>query len=337
VKATVTLGSSRPGGLDISFAGLAAQSFQDFEVIFIDARYHLRHEAVLDAWARTGATQPLIHVPNHRISGTPWPNQSCGYNTGFMLAAGEVVVMMMDYAFAEPTWLAEHVAAHEAGERRMVIGEKDVRWPLPMRMKDGQPPRDFDPATLDEAWLAERYASFDEVSSLAEPFDPPRIRALPRKEFPLTETHWVNVRTKNESFRLEDLLAVNGMDEHYDYYQGPGDSDIGYRLDLHGCVAHVIPPRLICADPRDVLPNGSKLMHSATHRAPPPWHWKPCWAEGCAYFESVKKAGRKVAPNPYSLREKREELWGWRELSQKREIVMASRVVSDMEYYNGGC
>lgn len=53
-KVTVALGSSRPGGVDISLRGLADQTFQDFEVVFVDARYHKRHAEVLEYAKKVG-------------------------------------------------------------------------------------------------------------------------------------------------------------------------------------------------------------------------------------------------------------------------------------------
>lgn len=96
-RVTVNWGSNRPGGVDIVLAGLARQMFTDFEVVFTDGRYHERHGRVLEAVCRSGLRQPFFHVPNHRYRPGPWGTTCAGYNTGFALSAGEVVVMLLDY------------------------------------------------------------------------------------------------------------------------------------------------------------------------------------------------------------------------------------------------
>lgn len=335
MKVSVCLGSSRPGGLDIAFRGLAEQTHEDFEVVFTDGRYAKRHAEVLDAWERhgPGTRVPMFHIPNHRESGGPWPNQMAGFNTAFALADGDVVLMMMDYAFARPDWVASHARAHE-GRRVVVIGEKDVRRPLPMRMRDGAEPSDYDPATVDEAWMVARYGSFDEVSTFARPFRPEDLFARPWPECPATEPTWMNVRTKNESFPTEAIRRVGGCSEVYDFYQGPGDMDLGWRLTLDGLGVEVIREKmLVCSDPRDVLPNGSKLMRSAHRRAGPPWDYKPCWDEGCALFEGSRGRRSVDADSPRDLNSVRERIGHWRERSQERAPVLAPDIIDDAAYF----
>ncbi len=53
-KVTVSVGSSRPGGVDMLLASMTAQTYTDFEVVFTDGRYHKRHAQVLDEVKASG-------------------------------------------------------------------------------------------------------------------------------------------------------------------------------------------------------------------------------------------------------------------------------------------
>jgi predicted HAD superfamily hydrolase len=99
-RVSVNWGSNRPGGVDVVLAGLRGQTFKDFEVVFVDGLYHERHALVLEEVKRVGLEQPFFHVPNHRYRPDIWGATCAGYNTGFALSDGDVVVMLLDYGYA---------------------------------------------------------------------------------------------------------------------------------------------------------------------------------------------------------------------------------------------
>ena len=339
-KVTITLGSSRPGGVDISLYGLVRQTFQDFEVVFVDARYHKRHAQVLDAVAASGLKQPFFHVPNHRNQPPPWGCTCAGYNTGFMLAAGEIVIMLLDYGCVPPDWIERHVIAHQGG-KRVVMAPHDYR-PMPaVRTLDGGPPWEIYEGHIGnktpEAILAER-ERYDEISIFAEPFDPQKLGPAtkpphcdPKMFLPEGPTSELPFHTKNESFPTENVLAVNGMDEHYDRMGGPGDPELAERLvrsDLNGYIARTI---VACPNPRWILPNPNAA--GFYDKTTPGHEWRGSYLTGQAYYEQSHREGRVRAPNPFSLMERRDEIWLWRELSQRREAVIPQVVIGDQEYF----
>jgi hypothetical protein len=325
-KITVCLGSSRPGGLDISFAGLAAQTLDpgEWEVVFTDDRYHTRHAAVLDAARAYGIRAPMYHIPNARYSGDGWAVTSGGFNTGFMLAAGSIVVMLLDWAYPHPGWLEAHVACHEV-PGRVGLGSHS-RYPLPWGMlkprKDGKPYRTFKPnGGTDLAALAEQKAAIDEVCAFTSPFDPKWFSELTY----LGDAGYA-LDTKNCSFPLEDVLAVGGMDEHYDSFCGPGDSDLARRFKLRGLEAVHLPAAFLRGiEPRDILPNQRWAVtdYEAVGTQLPSEH---------GYVYSLRATGA-VAPNPYDMAARRAELWHWRELSQEREACIPHNVIPNAEYF----
>jgi len=109
-KVTVGLPLFRPGGIDVAFATLRAQTFTDFEVILVDHRYEKRHEEVMRLAEESGLN--VLHVPEHRRNGK-YAVVAAAWNTAIMLARGEIFLTMPDYAYAPPDWIARHVHLHE--------------------------------------------------------------------------------------------------------------------------------------------------------------------------------------------------------------------------------
>lgn len=343
---TVLLGSDRPGGLDITLAGLAQQSFQDFEVVFVDGRYHRRHQAVLEAVRKSGLKQPFFHVPNHRYSDGIWGTTCAGYNTGFMLAAGRYVVMLLDYAYTDLDWLQQHI--EHLRENRIVMGPCEYRR-LQNVAVSGEGPvldfinlvsiQDFAPDKL-FSMILEQKARFGEISAFKNPFTPEALGDFHLEEWQEVKCRmqtgpasWEVFNTKNESFPTELVLAANGMDENYDRGSGPGDPDLGRRLVGAGNLsAWIVKATLVhCINPRKLLPNLNLALQGTP--LPPPHHERWVFGRGVEYFEQQKAAGTTSAPNPYDLRDRRHEIWDWREESLHEEPVLPRIVISDEKYF----
>lgn len=338
---TVMLGSSRPGGVDIAFAGLARQTFRDFEVLFVDGRYHKRHAQVLDAAKEYGLSDRLIHVPNHRYSGTHWGNNCAGYNTGFALAAGEVLVFLLDYGYAPPDWLAHHWL--HAG--KLVLAPHEYHTLTGAISVDGQPLPTLDRQAIDAMSYEEAVRAVntarervDEISCFAEPFRPEHLERFPSEHvsIPLqyktgkspNEAHFFS--TKNESFPRANLEQIGGMDEQYDRGRGPGDPDLGFRLMWTGLKPWVCREATVhCLNPRGPMPNVNIVIPDSGPSIDGRWGVQ----QGTDYYQHVKASFRLVPPNPIPLEQLRADIWHWRELSQRREACIPKRVIPDAEYY----
>lgn len=325
-KVSVLLGSSRPGGIDISLLGLAAQTFEDFEVIFVDGRYHRRHAEVLALVAASGLKQPFFHVPNHRYGVGPWTTISAGFNTGFALAAGEIVLMLCDYAYAPPGWIEAHLAHHT--EPRMVVAPHRYRTMHPFAACHGI--REFVAGAALEAvvaqWnefaeLSDEPMSVNEVFSL--PVEPENDSKLSMPTGPVNELY---MHTKNESFPLENVLAIGGCDENYDRGRGPGDHDLGRRLIASGLQGWLATDAVVeVVNPRHVMPNPNISLGEDDQGSR--WGIRT----GNTYYHST--ADRKVANNPYDFEKRRGNIVHWRELSKLREAIIEPMRVSDDEYF----
>ena len=345
-KVTVTLGSSRPGGVDIALRGLAEQTFKDFEIIFVDGRYHKRHAKVLDYVEHLGIRQPFIHVPNHRYNGL-WGANCAGVNTGFMLSEGEIVIMLLDYAYAPPTWIEEHLKLHD--KKRLVMAPHLYTQLPDVVTLDGAVPIKFSggpETTIDN--IVKQKENFDEICIFKKPFEPSWMETLevfkwPNQDPKIARTpgpaQFDLMHTKNDSFPLETVLDINGMDENFDKGRGPGDTEFGYRLNMAGCecwLSH--EAKVFCLNPREIMPNLNMTVpvEWGERKFPIVDRWS--YNEGMAYMKQrqAEIVGGKPprANNPYDMRKKRKEIWEWRELSQRRTPVIPCNYVPDVLYFN---
>lgn len=344
MKVTVNFGSARPGGIDVAFAGLAAQTYPDWELVFVDALYHRRHRRVLAAWAeaceKTGCQAKLFHVPNHRYRPDLWGTTCAGYNTGFALADSEIVILLLDYAYAPPGWIEAHVRYHDSP--RIVMGpylSKQTPIPIDMNGRPGQ-------------FLGNRTGTPPEaLIGILENYDMISVfRELPKDFANLADsayegrdpkTHrgdagphtYLDFHTKNESFPRENIFRCNGMDERYDEICGPGDAELGFRLSTSGLECFFNPEaRVYVLNPRQYMPNPNGcLFHDK--RAPPPHHARAPYVEGEAIFQDVMAQREIRAKNPQSLEELRDRIWHWRADSQEQRAVLPKTTLSDEDYY----
>ena len=108
---TVQVVTFRPAGLDVLLAGMRDQTYPKhrFEVVLVDHRYERRHAEVMELAKYYGVN--LIHVPEHRRNGQ-WGVCSSAFNTGFAVARGRVIIMLVDWTYAPPGWIEAHLRHH---------------------------------------------------------------------------------------------------------------------------------------------------------------------------------------------------------------------------------
>lgn len=347
---SVCTGSNRPGGIDVLLAGLKGQTFEDFEVIFVDGRYFDRHVEVLEAVKKSGLKQPFFHVPNHRFNDNPIFGTACaGYNTAFALAAGTYVVMLLDYAYVGPGWLTAHVEHLKEG--RIVMGPHEYRTIPSGALAISQGLQEFTRESVDAlgsmaacASIAAQKTKFSEISIFRKEFEASDLSFFPvetgdtkcqMKTGPSTPSYF---NTKNESFLLDDVLAINGMDENYDRGRGPGDPDLGMRLALTKSRPTWVVSEAIahCLNPRRLMPNMNILVENG--RLPAPFEKRWNVADGNNYFNESRKTwngleGIHRAPNPFEIEELSAEIWHWRDLCQEKETLIEKNVVGDSVYF----
>lgn len=343
-RVSVVVGTSRPGGLDITLRGMADQTFKDFEVILVDGRYHKRHEQVLDFAASIGLKAPLYHVPNQRYNGY-YNVFASGWNTAFMLASGEIVIMLMDYSYTPPGWIENHLFEHRDGKPKLVMSPQVYLKMPPVTDRNGKvypipSEQSTDPTTIDTSAF---WDEFPEISVFEKPFDPPILSSLSEYKWPhrdpkLDRGHgpvdYTLMHCKNESFPLEGVLEIGGIDENFEKGKGPIDNEFGFRFFMSGHELFLTQnARVYCLNPRFFF----KTRPWGDMEISENGRWS--WGDGVKYqdarYMEMRNGAPPVAKNPYNMRERRNLLWHWRELSQKRELRIPYNDVSDELWYSG--
>jgi GT2 family glycosyltransferase len=172
---------------------LAEQSLEPsrFEVVVVDDG-----SAVAVAPALRALSPPYTMLVLSQTNAGP----AAARHNAISHARGDIVVVVDDDMHVGPTFLAEHIAAHPAGTRRVVLG--------PIRPRSG-----------DRLPLFER-CHLALVRKLEE-----RVRTG------RTVLRGTYLYTGNVSFRRDDYLAVGGFDTSFRISE---DAELGVRLDLAG-------------------------------------------------------------------------------------------------------
>lgn len=305
---SVVVPTMRVGGLDVLCAGLAGQTFRDFELVLSDNVGP--RVGLMDLRAAPG----FVHtVPE----GNEFPlAQFCRTsNEALVHARGEVVFMMVDYTWLPPNTLAEHAKFHrENPEKTAALMMPHEYRELPQlcltfekcEYKSGLETRDADNAE------AQRYAEDvangvheDNFWSIFEkpmtPGDDPREAlavhpkwggADPKNKLPAGSIVGNYFHAKNESVKLDVLLDANGWDEDLDGTHCFQDSDLAERLEVrHGVrwtLSHAAQAQII--NPRTVFPFAKRERDYMTNEMV----WKRKKARG--YVDPV---------NDWSIRDRR--------------------------------
>lgn len=331
---------SRPGGVDITLAGMRDQTFKDFELIIVDSRYERRHKLIEDM-AKEYGIERVICAPEHRRNGE-WIVAATGFNTAIALARGQLVIILHDFAYAHPGWIEGHLAAHADGIVGLAAADH-MNVDLP----------DVDVAALDHTSnLADRLDT-DRACMQPEPsFEATRLGELcifKRGLFdaswlplPISSKQWqpglnelarVNnkpehgwITLTNDSASRDLLLALNGIDERYDHGRGPFDADLGVRIEKAGARTRWLEqPQVTLLNPRFLM--RTRPFGSHTERVPGRWTAQDCKD----YYNIVKFTSptRIRAGNPYDLRLLSQQLEPWRQL----DAVRVPQDLSDLAYW----
>ena len=339
-KVSIVSTVCRPGGIDILLAGMRDQTFKDFEVILVDRRYERRHARVMEMAEQYGVD--LVHVPEHRRNGK-WVGFASAWNTGFALAQGEYVLMLVDWSYAPPTWIEKHLAVLE-GKRRYAFGPyRFLELPALILKKEfdfesikwGEFDRCVDTNEVLDGHV------FDEVDVFMDGrFDPawiPQLTSTYTKDLRLNygesarsnvDEGWLHI--KNDSVTRSVLEELDGLDERLERGRGPLDIDLQIRLTV-GRVETYWDPELYIwyMDPHSITqgyPWGGK-----SKRIEGRWSWN----DGLGYADRRKVELSFGAPitakNKQRLSVLSEKLAAWRD----PKFVCPINDVTDLEYW--GC
>jgi glycosyltransferase involved in cell wall biosynthesis len=351
-EVSVVTTTFRPGGLDVTLAGMRDQTFRDFELVICDRRYEKRHQEVMALADEYGVR--AIHVPEHRRNGK-WTTFCSAWNTGFAVARGKYVIILQDYAYCPPGWIAAHLAHLRTDLRQYVAGpyaytemprlRTKIPFDFSQQMDRGGDCSDED-AVLRGEVLPEMLA-FEEG-----PFQASWCQALKRFEAPhqdvrrgirpepgTIEDCWIHV--KNESVARETLWELGGLDERLERGKGPMDIDLGLRLERAGVQIFWDPtmPEQVVPNPRWIcrtMPWGA-MSRRVSEGSYARWSYE----DGLAYNERrkreigaapdiVSKIAAAHAKNNYRIEQLAERLEPWRD---PRNHPVTSDDIDDDAYW----
>lgn len=343
-KVSVVVSSWRPGGLDITFAGMAAQTHLDFEVILVDHRRLTRLDSVAQK-AREYSLTNLFHVPEHRCD--KFYHGAAAFNTGLMLAEGDITIMLQDYCYAPVGWIEKHEESHnfrtptfclapychlEIPEERLPYkteSEQELRYSLveePESVKGG-----FDEFCIFDEPFNNSWITKLKVQQPPQAQDPKFIEAYVTKTRNRGPIPFWYCHAKNCSFPTEMAIKVGGIDETFDKGKGPWDNEFCFRFDRAGCTVWFEPLALTFhLDPRTLM--GTMPWGAMTENLAGRWSFADGikyqnrrYAEMLSVGEAMqvgeelvtgKGTSKPVAQNPFDFAEKRKELLalkeGWR-------------------------
>ena len=252
-RVSVIVPTNRVGGLDLIFDSLEIQTYKDFELILSDNIFKYRKDLVAE---RSESYKfPIIHTEPFN---NPFPlNSYCrSVNAALAYASGELVVMLSDYSWQESYWLQKHIEFHDQNQN-MAVSSPHVYldlFPVHSSVTDTYGPvaimdtadapfeqaeingmdkyvQDLDDGVFDQVmWsLFEDGVNLSDTPLLSEANGPasPRDIKLGVDTGVIPPTH---VFLKNDSFRLDQMMELNGIDEELDGAHGYQDYDISYRF-----------------------------------------------------------------------------------------------------------
>ena len=281
---SVVVPTTRVGGLDITFSSLELQTFKDFELIIVDGVYERRRDLITEQSKKYSFT--VKHVPQPSTATT----FSRALNNGAANAEGHVMYIFPDYTWLKSDCLQIHANFHKNNEKFAVIGRFDDHS-LPILHKDfyrtyaSNAPwyRENTP----EAEKSRKYFIEQEIKYYNEyisDISSGRLNELMWSIFETPFTTKTNPKTfqisikkdpvpegivdsrkcicKNESYKIETILEINGWNEALDGSHGWADFEFADRLTTltdtklyhkPDAIAYTVNPRTIMyARSRDV-------------------------------------------------------------------------------------
>lgn len=203
--------TNRPGGIDVLWANMRRQTFEDWELIIVDGRWRDREQEVKEyindprlKYARQSDKREGAHT-----------NLAHADNEGFRLCDGELIVCLQDYQWAPPDALEKYWFYYEKDPRCLVTG-------IGHHYSDPRPVNDDGKITV-----------FDKPFT-GRPFNvswsDPRVGGEM-----LREAQPVEWEMSYSSIPRQVIYNIGGMDERFDFEGFAWDNTyIAYKAQLNG-------------------------------------------------------------------------------------------------------
>lgn len=352
-KASVIVSTFRPGGIDITMAGMRDQTFKDFELILVDKRYSKRHKEVMEMATKYGIK--CIHVPEHRIN-SHWNTFASAWNTAVAVSQGEVLLFLGDWMYAPPGWIEGHLRGHQVTQKRAVLSRYIYTAVPPIAWK--KPIKNFDIhsqmyrggiCVADDMMLTDNVA--DEVALFAagefdaswipylKPSPPPDqdIRHQIMSHEGSVGDGWLHI--KCESIKMSSLHELNAFDERLERGKGPLDTDFAARLQRSDHDLWWDPNIPACYGPNPRWYFRTMPWGSFNDRLKGRWSYNDGLAyiaQRCAEIDSTTDPALKKkkirAKNKYDIKDLTRKLEDWR---NEANHPVESTDIDDVTYW--GC
>jgi glycosyltransferase involved in cell wall biosynthesis len=266
----------RVGGLNILLDGLARQTFTDFELVLADGLYQRRKERVAQE-----ARDRFLRVVHVAPEPNPFPMCAfCDYSNAALAAAtGEMALFIVDYTLLPNDAVAKHAAFHKAdatgragfmGPHQYIGLDVHPDFPRYAQSDVARYEEDVRTGRLDAyMWsIGEARNTHSEPHVVdgggAAPWD-----ADPKLRMSAGPIDAACFHAKNESVRLEHVIAAGGYDEDLDGAHAYQDSDLADRLSVLRGVKWTLDPHNVVdiANPRHVFPFARRLRDHASNQA----------------------------------------------------------------------
>ncbi len=235
-KISILTVSGRRSYQQFQVQALKAQTFKDFEWVFVDDLYDERKEEMAKL---VGDAFPFTHL--HQKEVVDYFAVGAGHNDGFVRCRGELIFFMIDYTTLEAHCLERHWMLHQKYPKSFFSGSV---YDMPFRP--------------------------DEVPTAAV-LNLPNYRI---NLFTSGYHHWSFVEDgiygveddglqdwwsgRNDSAPLQAILECNGMDERLDGGHGYHDDDLAHRMSSAGYQYHIDTKAQAFSFPH--IPGGGKKI-----------------------------------------------------------------------------
>ncbi len=188
---------------------LKAQSFKDFEFVFVDELWEERKNLVKE---QIGDSFPCIHILPKVIRPYFAPGEA--WNYGFTLCNGELLYFMADYILLEKDCLLRHWETHTRFPKAFISGRC---WEVDI------PPEEFVQPNKVFHYRDYRLSLYEHgIFQWSKMED-----NLYGSERAGVQNFWTG---RNDSAPLEAILDCNGFDEEFDGAHGYHDEDLAQRM-----------------------------------------------------------------------------------------------------------
>ena len=213
--------------LSLTLDCLAHQTYQNFELVYIDALKDKRSESFIVELENFGVFHKVKHIKDSPITGALKPRLSAARNLGLLYCKGDVICIIGDNQFFQKTWIERHVK---------LVEQQYISVSPCYNIDKSSTFEDLKDATIEHHEKPDRIF----VKTKNEIYDAPRdcrVINLPDKylfgdDILQASPGWLH--GVSVAVSLDRLLNINSFDENFDKGYGWEDNNLGLRLSRMG-------------------------------------------------------------------------------------------------------